>query len=99
MDYNAEGLLLFTDSPEMRDAIAANQQKFDYHYLIKVHGKFDDKKLISIRKGATIKGKKMGPFFVRLLVRGQAIPASKYGHFDEKLVGQHAGYQNDFAKK
>lgn len=38
--------------------------KFDYHYLIKVHGKFDDKKLLAIRRGAVIKGKKMGPFFV-----------------------------------
>lgn len=64
MDYNAEGLLLFASSPEIQEAVVANQARFDYSFLIKVHGRFDDKKLAAIRKGAVIKGKKMGPFFV-----------------------------------
>lgn len=48
----------------MQETIKENQAKFEYQYLIKVFGKFDEKKLLGIRKGAIIKGQKLGPFFV-----------------------------------
>ena len=37
---------------------------YEGHFQIKVFGSFNQEKLEGIRKGATIKGKKLGPFFV-----------------------------------
>lgn len=63
LDYNAEGLILFTDNADVCKAWNDNQDKFSYTYKIKAAGYFDDKVLSNIRKGAIIKGKKCGPFF------------------------------------
>ncbi len=63
LDYNAEGLLLLTNSLEMYEVIEEVAKDYVYSYRIKVHGRFTDKKLENIRKGAVIKGKKFGPFF------------------------------------
>jgi 16S rRNA U516 pseudouridylate synthase RsuA-like enzyme len=56
--------MLITNSPDFRDLIAKNDKLFESCFEIKVFGKFDEEKLKSIRQGAVIKGKKMGPFFV-----------------------------------
>lgn len=63
LDFNARGLLLLTNSPEYQHVIekVANQ-KYQYLYRIKVHGRFTDEKLEKLREGMFIKGKKCGPF-------------------------------------
>lgn len=90
---------MVTDSPEMQAVIQQNEAKMEFHYIIKVHGRFDDKKLKAIRKGAVIKGQRFGPFFVSSAVRSEAISQAQHGSFDEESSGQHARYKDDSAEE
>ena len=66
LDYNCEGLMLFTDSEEMLQVLKRNEEKYVYRFQVKVHGRFTEKKYQKIREGATIKGKRIGPFFCKV---------------------------------
>lgn len=63
LDFNASGLILLTNSPELQTVVQkVAQERFKFTYTIKVFGRFTEEKLQSIREGVLIKGKKRGPF-------------------------------------
>ncbi len=59
-------MLLLTNNQELSKVINESSHFFEYSYEIKVHGRFTEEKLIKIRKGAKIKGKKFGPFYCKV---------------------------------
>jgi 23S rRNA pseudouridine2605 synthase len=63
LDYNCEGLMLFTNNEEMLEVLSKNEHRYEYIYKVKVYGKFDEKKFTNIRQGMVIKGKQIGPFY------------------------------------
>jgi len=64
LDYNAEGLVMLTNNYEFHKILEQSSKKFEYEYIVKVFGRFDEKKLVKIREGCVIKGKMIGPFYV-----------------------------------
>lgn len=55
-----------TNSLEMAKVIEEQAKNYEYIYEVKVHGRFTDEKLISIRKGSFIKGQYFGPFYCQV---------------------------------
>ena len=56
--------MLLTNNSTLKTMIEDKFSNYEGHFQIKVFGSFNQEKLEGIRKGATIKGKKLGPFFV-----------------------------------
>jgi len=55
---------MLTNNATLASVLNNVEKTYEYVYELKVFGRFNDEKLRSIRKGAVIKGVKMGPFFV-----------------------------------
>ena len=53
-----------TNNKTLKEVINQCENQYEYIYELKVFGRFTDEKLLKIRAGAIIKGKKMGPFYV-----------------------------------
>lgn len=66
LDYNCEGLMLFTDSPEMLEVLRKNEHRYEYVFKVKVRGVFNEDKYRRLRAGAVIKGKQVGPFYCQV---------------------------------
>lgn len=62
LDYNSEGLMILTNDGELARTLEMPSNKIQRTYRVRVHGRFDDKKLTGIRNGAVIKGIQYGPF-------------------------------------
>ena len=77
-------MLLLTNNKTLERVVSNIQKEYEYVYELKVSGKFNDEKLLSIRRGAVIKGVKMGPFFVSLQVPSKAPSNEQYGHTDKE---------------
>ena len=69
LDFNCEGLMLFTDSVEMDQVLAKNQDRYEYVFMVKVQGNFTEEKFRKIRQGAIVKGKQIGPFYCNVKKR------------------------------
>ena len=57
LDFLSEGLMLITNDGELARCLELPESKLIRKYRVRVFGRFDEKKLIGIRKGAVIKGK------------------------------------------
>ena len=66
LDYNSEGLMMMTDSPEMLEVLEKFGHLYTYKWRVKVQGRFTDEKLEKIRNGHVIKGKMIGPFYCKV---------------------------------
>ena len=66
LDFNTEGLLLFTNDGELSKKLLDPKSKVPRTYLVKVRGIPDDKKLRRLRKGVPLDYRPTGPMFVHV---------------------------------
>ena len=69
LDYNSEGLLLFTNNPKFARDMENPNNKIPRVYHVKVHGVLDAKKLSRMQKGVIIEGISYRPEEIRILPR------------------------------
>jgi len=67
LDYDSEGLLLFTNDGELTYRLTHPRYNVKKTYLVKVKGKPDSAKLTKLKKGVFLDGKKTAPAKVTLL--------------------------------
>ncbi len=60
LDFNTEGLLLLTNDGELSRKLELPSNAWVRRYRVRVHGKIDEKKLASLKKGITIEGIRYG---------------------------------------
>ena len=58
LDYDSEGLLLFTNDGELANRLTHPSSEIPKTYLVKIEGNIDEKTLITLRNGVVIDGKK-----------------------------------------
>ena len=69
LDYNSEGLLLFTNNPKFARDMENPNNKIPRVYHVKVHGVLDEKKLNRMQKGVIIEGISYRPDKIQILPR------------------------------
>lgn len=67
LDYHTEGLLILTNDGELAQKITHPSQALDKVYHVKVRGIPNEAKLMKVRKGMLLEGRKTLPATVRLL--------------------------------
>ena len=66
LDFNTEGLLLFTNDGELSKKLLDPRSKVPRTYQVKVRGIPDDKTLRRLRKGIRLDNRPTGPMFVHI---------------------------------
>ncbi len=69
LDFNSEGLLLFTNNPKFARDVENPNNKIPRVYHVKVHGVLDEKKLHRMQKGVMIEGQSYRPDTIQILPR------------------------------
>ena len=67
LDQNSEGLLLLTNDGELARFLELPQNKLARVYKVRVYGKVNENKLLSLKKGAVVEGMHYGPIQAELL--------------------------------
>jgi len=67
LDYDSEGLLLLTNDGELAYRLTHPRYEIRKTYLVKVRGEPDPSKLVKLRKGILLDGRKTAPAKVALL--------------------------------
>lgn len=83
---------MITNNMTLKNVLCQCQNKYEYTYELKVFGRFNDEKLLKIRRGAIIKGVKLGPFFVSLIVSSKKIFGKEHSSFNKKSICFYEGY-------
>ncbi len=60
LDFNTEGLLLLTNDGELSRKLELPSNAWVRRYRVRVHGKVDERKLSSLKKGIVVEGIKYG---------------------------------------
>ena len=67
LDYLSEGLMLITNDGDLARALEIPNYSVERAYRVRVFGRmFDEKKLLAIRRGVTMNGRKFGPYVVEV---------------------------------
>ncbi|WP_282607505.1 pseudouridine synthase [Pelagibius sp. Alg239-R121] len=66
LDYNSEGLLLFTNDGELKRRLELPSTGWSRRYRVRVHGKVDPAQMKALEKGITVEGVNYGPIQARL---------------------------------
>ena len=61
LDYNTEGLLLFTNDGELARHLELPASGYARSYRVRVFGKVEEARLASLKRGITIDGERFGP--------------------------------------
>lgn len=69
LDFNSEGLLLFTNNPKFARNLENPSNEIPRVYHVKAHGLVDEKKLARMQKGVIIEGESYRPQAVKVLPR------------------------------
>ena len=69
LDFNSEGLLLFTNNPKFARDLENPKNKIPRVYHVKAHGLIDEKKLHRMQKGVIIEGESYKPDSITILPR------------------------------
>ncbi|MDA0617138.1 MAG: pseudouridine synthase [Proteobacteria bacterium] len=69
LDFNSEGLLLFTNNPKFARNLENPKNEIPRVYHVKAHGTIDEKKLNRMRKGVIIEGESHRPQSINILPR------------------------------
>lgn len=64
LEYNSEGLCLFTNSGKLAQFLDGNQLNLPRHYRVRVNGVMSESKLLGLRRGMTVDGVKFKPMDV-----------------------------------
>lgn len=64
LEYNVEGLCLFTDSGKLSRFLDSNELNLARHYRVRVNGSLTDSKLQGLRRGIIVDGVKLKPMDV-----------------------------------
>ena len=67
LDYDSEGLLLFTDDGELVHRLTHPSSEIPKTYIVKIEGSISESDMAILRKGAVVDGVKYGKSKVRLL--------------------------------
>jgi 23S rRNA pseudouridine2605 synthase len=71
LDYQSEGLLLFTNDGDFANALLAARNKVPKIYEVKVNGYLDDEQQATFERGVPLHGRRTAPARIRVLRRGQ----------------------------
>lgn len=66
LDYNSEGLLLFTNDGELKRKLELPSTGWSRRYRVRVHGKVDPAQIKALENGITVEGVNYGPIQARL---------------------------------
>lgn len=66
LDFNSEGLLLFTNDGELKRKLELPSTGWSRRYRVRVHGKVDPPQMKALEKGITVQGINYGPIQARL---------------------------------
>lgn len=66
LDFNSEGLLLFTNDGELKRKLELPSTGWSRRYRVRVHGKVDPAQMKALEKGITVEGINYGPIQARL---------------------------------
>ena len=65
LDYLSEGLMIITNDGDLARALEMPNYSLERAYRVRVFGRmFDEKKLMAIRRGVMMNGRKYGPYIV-----------------------------------
>ena len=67
LDYDSEGLLIFTDDGELVHRLTHPSSEIPKTYIVKIEGSISESDMAILRKGAVVDGVKYGKSKVRLL--------------------------------
>lgn len=67
LDYDSEGLLIFTDDGELVHRLTHPSSEIPKTYIVKIEGSISESDMAILRKGAVVDGVKYGKCKVRLL--------------------------------
>jgi len=70
LDFNTEGLLLFTDDGELAQRLTHPRHGVAKTYMVKVRGRPDAEALERLRRGVVLDGRRTGPARVRVVRPG-----------------------------
>ena len=69
LDYDSEGLLLFTNDGQLASTITHPKNEIEKEYTVKIEGKIEQKDIrLLLTKGTVIDGKKVKPTAVKVVV-------------------------------
>ena len=71
LDYDSEGLLLFTNDGELANRLTHPSSEIPKTYLVKIEGNIDEKTLITLRNGVVIDGKKTNKCGIKVVDEGK----------------------------
>lgn len=66
LDYNSEGLLLFTNDGELKRKLELPSTGWSRRYRVRVHGKVNPAQIKALEKGITVEGINYGPIQAQL---------------------------------
>ncbi|TQV83437.1 pseudouridine synthase [Denitrobaculum tricleocarpae] len=66
LDYNSEGLLLFTNDGELKRKLELPSTGWSRRYRVRVHGRVDPAQIKALEKGITVEGVNYGPIQAQL---------------------------------
>ena len=66
LDFNSEGLLLFTNDGELKRKLELPSTGWSRRYRVRVHGRVDPTQIKALEKGITVEGVNYGPIQARL---------------------------------
>lgn len=67
LDINSEGLMILTNSPSIAHYFEDPKNEFERIYKVRVFGKLDERKLLSLNKGITIEGIRYKPIKANII--------------------------------
>ena len=102
LDYNSEGLLLFTNDGELTYTLTHPAKGVEKVYIVKVKGVPSSEKLKTVSKGVTLKNNyKISPCKIYLLktIKGNAILKIKIKEGKKRQIRKMAEYIGHFVLK
>jgi len=102
LDYNSEGLLIFTNDGELTHALTHPAKEVEKVYIVKVKGIPSSEKLKTLSKGVTLKNNyKISPCNIYLIntINGNAILKIKIKEGKKRQIRKMAEYIGHFVLK
>ncbi|MCS7025242.1 MAG: rRNA pseudouridine synthase [Bryobacteraceae bacterium] len=103
LDYDAEGLLLFTNDGDFANSITRAANKIPKYYLVKVNGQLNAEQETAFRRGIPLYGKKTAPAGLKLVHRAEnpwyEVQLIEGRQNQIKLMFRHFGLQVEKLKR
>ncbi len=98
LEFNTEGLCLYTNSGEFARVLNNDSTKFGRHYRVRVHGLITESKLEGLRSGLFVDGVKYKPMDVSVQTKAGTITWLNVTCYDNKNQSMKKSFEKLFLK-